>query len=43
MAKNVFSPIEHSHRFFTCVTSQALSEMGIAKDKRKAVCSVAKH
>ena len=38
--KNVISPIEHSHRFFTCVTSQAHSEKGISKGKRKAVCLV---
>ena len=39
-AKNVISPIEHSYRFFTCVTSQAHSEKGISKGKRKAVCQV---
>ena len=37
-AKNVIPPMEHSHRFFTCVKSQAHSEKGISKDRRKAVC-----
>ena len=39
-AKNVISPMEHSYRFFICVTSQAYSEKGISKSKRKAVCSL---
>ena len=41
-AKNVISPIEHSHRFFTWVMSQAHSEKGISKGKGKAVCLVVK-
>ena len=38
-AKNVISPIEHSHRFFTCVTSQAHSEKGISKGKKSCLFS----
>ena len=40
--KNVISPNEYFHHFFTCMASQAHSEMGISKSKRKAVCLVIK-